>query len=224
MSALMIAVEYEHADIVSALLKVDGIDVNAVNRHGMSAFAYSVQNTNVEIVNALLDALLDAVDLNDINLGNTPPLIVATYNSNVEVVNTLLKIKGIDINVSNNDGYTAFTVPVWGNHEKIDYIRNLLTLSDNVNNANLLTLLEDNYILPPFPSNVIRLARNRSWKKYMNEESVIKSKELYTLAKNMFHYEIGLNEFCLSEDHNSSYNNTVILHARYATFSLKKIS
>ncbi|MBQ4875382.1 MAG: ankyrin repeat domain-containing protein [Rickettsiaceae bacterium H1] len=103
-TALMYAAREGHSDIAELLIEKHA-DVNAKDRSGRSPLWLAAHNGNEKIVEQLLqgNAYVNA----QTEEGSTP-LIQAAEKGHKGVVNLLLNAKGIDINVKDRNGKTAY--------------------------------------------------------------------------------------------------------------------
>ena len=119
-TALILAVEAEHAEIVAALIDVPGkdgaaVDLNVVDTGGMTPLMIATSKNHAQIVTMLLGARGKngaAVDLNMVNVHGNTALICAAYKGNAEIVRAQLGAPGkddvaVDLNVVNMEGNTA---------------------------------------------------------------------------------------------------------------------
>lgn len=108
-STALIAASYEGCiEVVRALLKQEGVDVNIRDNDGETALIWaSAKGTkgHLKVVTALLKH--DGVDVNIQNIGGWTALIDASYYGHVEVVRALLKHIDVRVNIHDNDGSTA---------------------------------------------------------------------------------------------------------------------
>ncbi|MDB5853426.1 MAG: ankyrin repeat-containing protein [Herminiimonas sp.] len=133
MSALMMAAEAGHIDIVNALLRRPGIKLDATNNEDNAALHLAAENNQPEIVECLLEAGAD-INLPSPTYCNSP-LMVATYYGQVAVVNALLKRPGIKVDAINKIGGTALHVALERNQPEI--MECLLKAGADVNLPNL---------------------------------------------------------------------------------------
>jgi predicted LPLAT superfamily acyltransferase len=85
-TALMLAADTDHLEIVQKLLDKAGIDVNAKSKRGCTALMYAAETGHLEIVRALLEKGADANAQDE--KGNTA-LMLADLMRNVEIVSLL---------------------------------------------------------------------------------------------------------------------------------------
>jgi ankyrin repeat domain-containing protein 17 len=96
MTALMHASQYNHVEVVQALL-ASGADVNAKTSYGNSALTFACAHGFLEIVQTLL---ANGADVND---PREPPLQAAAGNGHLEVVRALLA-KSAEVNAKDSVG------------------------------------------------------------------------------------------------------------------------
>lgn len=100
------AVWNNEAEVVGALLKINTIDINAINDQGDSALVLACMQNNLRIaqqlINADADMLLKRLDGNSV-------LHYSTGRGNKEIAKLLVE-KGMDINNKNNEGETPLIV------------------------------------------------------------------------------------------------------------------
>ena len=97
-TALMLAAENGHAEIVSALLlSRDEINVNAVTPNGSTALMIAAKNGHAETVSALLLSR-DEINVNAVTSDGSTALIFAAEKGRTEIVSALLSRDGIDVN------------------------------------------------------------------------------------------------------------------------------
>lgn len=105
-SALAVASGEGHAEVVRALLAVDGVDVNHTTTHGWTALMLACDNGHAEVVRALL--AVAGIDVNHVTPGGSSALKRAAANWHVGCVRALVGAKGIDLNLASEiDGHTA---------------------------------------------------------------------------------------------------------------------
>jgi len=130
MTALMMASENGHKDVVEILLKEEGINVNLWNNEGETALILASEYGHTEIVKMLLNAgaHVNMVEENDENMMDMDEdedqdaktaLMMASEFGHTEIVKILLKA-GADVNAVANDGYdTAFNLANKRGHDNI---------------------------------------------------------------------------------------------------------
>ena len=101
------AVDKDHKEIVSMLLKVEGIDVNQAWDNGQTPLYRAAEKGHKEIVSILLK--VEGIDVNQAEEHGETPLWIAVNKGHKEIVSMLLKVEGIDVNQADNDGVT----PLW---------------------------------------------------------------------------------------------------------------
>ena len=103
-TALMWACAEKHADVAIALLKVDGIRVDLVKKHGNTVLQCASHHGMLEVVEKLIEKNAD-VNIQDED-GDTA-LITACENKHADVAIALLEHPYIKVNLANNKGETA---------------------------------------------------------------------------------------------------------------------
>ncbi|KAG5999230.1 hypothetical protein E4U43_002197 [Claviceps pusilla] len=103
-SALLIATKRRHCPAVEALL-CHGANHSTTDRHGRTALHLACENGDMDIANLLLAR---GADHTLRNKRGWSPLHVAARNNRSELVELLLGIPGIDINMQDHNGRTAF--------------------------------------------------------------------------------------------------------------------
>ncbi|MDR3478369.1 MAG: ankyrin repeat domain-containing protein [Gammaproteobacteria bacterium] len=120
-TALISAIEKGHARIVTALLSVPGIEINAASHWG-SALAWAATFGSVPIVTAFLN--VPGIEINAADQYGDTALIHAAIKGHAPTVTALLSAPGINITKINNDGRTAEQEAVRkGNHDIAALIR-----------------------------------------------------------------------------------------------------
>lgn len=102
-TGLMIASKYGYIDIVKFLLE-NGANINHQNKRKQTALIYATIHNNQLIVEELLK---NHVNYNQKDINNSTALIYAVRNDNDIIVDLLLNCKYIDIDVVDNNNYTA---------------------------------------------------------------------------------------------------------------------
>ena len=120
--ALILAARYGHTEVVRELLKVPGIDVNAIDKNGVTALIGAAEQGHSETVSQLLK--VPGIDVNAKTETGRTALILASVYSRTIVVKELLKVPGIDVNTKDKDGYTALMFAAWRGHTEV--VRELL--------------------------------------------------------------------------------------------------
>jgi len=110
-------VDKGHQEILSMLLKVDGIDVNQVDKYGRTPFYLAARNGSKEIVSMLLE--VDSIDVNLAEKDGWTPLWIAAYEGHQDIVSKLLKVLDIDVNQAAKDGRTPLYVAASKGHKEI---------------------------------------------------------------------------------------------------------
>ena len=128
-SKLIEAASDGYIELVNALLKKPGINVNALDDDtGWSALVCASVNNHPEVVKALL--AVPGIDVDARDNGGMSAFIWAAGWGNTEIVKILLDFKpqdgqpGIDVNARNNDGDTALDIAtINGTEEIVELIR-----------------------------------------------------------------------------------------------------
>merc|ERR1712096_506691 len=85
-----------HLGVVTALLRMDSIDINHRDEDGDTALTIAANNGHVEVVTALLR--MDNININHASDSGATALFMACQNGHRDVVDDLLHAKGIDVN------------------------------------------------------------------------------------------------------------------------------
>ena len=101
-TALMIAAENGHADVVKELLE-KGANVNLENKQGFTALILAAQEGHTGVVTELLTK---GADVNKTNKRKMTALMLAAFEGHTGTVTKLLE-KGADVHLSDTDGFTA---------------------------------------------------------------------------------------------------------------------
>ena len=115
---LLEAAAQGQVDMVDALLKADGIQVNALNEDGNTALGLAAEGGHLDCVKRLLQH-------SQIEPNLATPLVKAAGAGHLEVVKILLDNVDIDINFPNTRGNVALTEAAYHGHAKI--VETLLT-------------------------------------------------------------------------------------------------
>ena len=117
-SALLMAVRGGDSEIVSILLKYEGIDVNAIDKNGQTALHVASSRKRPEVVKVLLAT--KKVNINAETHSHSTPIHYAAKIGNIENVSILLefgkKDEHFDIEKKNLAGETALSRAQRGNH------------------------------------------------------------------------------------------------------------
>ena len=103
-TALIIASQNGHADVVSLLLGKEGVDVNQATNDGRTPLYIASWKGHSEVVSMLLAK--QGVDVNQATYNGCTPLYIASHKGHSEVVSMLLAKEGIDVNQATNNGAT----------------------------------------------------------------------------------------------------------------------
>jgi ankyrin repeat protein len=104
--ALLYASEYGFTEIVSLLLGLEVIDINAQNEDGNTALLCASRNGYTEIASLLLKKKKININAQTPGLLDTP-LIIAARQGNIELVRLLLEYPNINVNQENKLGISA---------------------------------------------------------------------------------------------------------------------
>ncbi|KAI2490607.1 serine/threonine kinase [Fragilaria crotonensis] len=127
-TALYIASQNGHLEVVRELLQHDNVDVNLqCTDDGATALYMASQQGHLEVVRELLQH--DNVDVNLQCTSGATALYTAIQNGHVEVVRKLLQIDNVDVNIQSTDGTTALYIASQDGH--LEVVRELLQ-HDNV--------------------------------------------------------------------------------------------
>ena len=113
-TALMLACEGGHADIVHSLLSA-GANVNLQDNNGCTALMRASEHNHISIINMLLQANANP-HLKTSNGSNA--LMIASFHGNYEVAELMNSI-GVDYKYQRKDGWNAFMVACRNGHTQI---------------------------------------------------------------------------------------------------------
>lgn len=105
-TALIIAADFGHDNIVKYLLQLPRININAKNKDGWTALMKAADSDHENIIRLLLTA---GIDINAQNKEGNTAIIIATFWSHKTIV-TLLLYAGADPNIKNNENKTALDI------------------------------------------------------------------------------------------------------------------
>lgn len=117
-TVLVYAVSASDEKLVSILLE-QGADTDIKDATGMSALLVAAQRGHLEIINLLLSYRADP-EIADSNSGNTALLFAAEYG-HLEIVRRLFT-SGVDINHTNKQGQSAWSLARAAGHKDIAYL------------------------------------------------------------------------------------------------------
>lgn len=108
-----------HTEVVQALLKAPGIDINRMNSYEWTPLSVAILKCHTAIVHALIKA--PGIDINEEtnSRGYFNPLRSAIYKGHIEIVQALIKAPGIEINLADNNKWSPLHVAVSGGHTEI---------------------------------------------------------------------------------------------------------
>ena len=120
LTALHVAAENNHEDVVALLLQQPGIDVNVRDNDGRTALHCTAYNPRGSVAAILLQQ--PSVDVKAADNKGQTALHSAVDAADPEfkyVLRVLLDHPGLDVNVTDNDGWTALHVAVCNGHEDV---------------------------------------------------------------------------------------------------------
>lgn len=112
---IAIAAHNGHENILKALLKVPGINVNATNLKGSTALSFATQQGFENIIEILLQA--PGINVNVQNSNRVNVLMLACAKGYEHIVKLLLQAPGIDINARDIMGNTALIHAIFSNYD-----------------------------------------------------------------------------------------------------------
>jgi len=125
-TALMLASEYGHIEVVKSLL-ANGANINENGYFGETALILASENRRIEIVKYLL---ANGANINDKDNYGTTALISASQEGPIEIVKSLLA-NGANVNEKDKYGKTALiSASQWGH---IEIVKSLLANGANIN-------------------------------------------------------------------------------------------
>jgi ankyrin repeat protein len=117
-TALYMACEHGHVEIVKFLLQQKNIDINKTDIHNTSPLHIACRRGHTEIVRILLqDSRIININLPD--MADNTPLQYASFEGHTETVNILLNDQRIETNNADEQGMTAFYLACERNHENV---------------------------------------------------------------------------------------------------------
>lgn len=140
-SALMIASELGHLDIVKYLLTLQYLKVNLKTFDmGMTALHYACQSGHLEIVDELIGNY--DTDISDTESEGFTPLIIAVQENHLLIARSLL-MKGANVHIKDSYGKTALTYAT--ENANYDIVRELILYGakDDDNLTSLITGYEN---------------------------------------------------------------------------------
>lgn len=133
--ALFLACTNGHIDVVKQLLKIRGINVNAIDDNRETALHWACSKGHTEVVKELLK--VREIDINATDKYEETPLHLACTKGHIDVVKELLKVAEINVNAANKMGQTALH---WAYDKDPRIVKQLLKVPGiNVNVADRLT-------------------------------------------------------------------------------------
>jgi ankyrin repeat protein len=140
LTQLHIAVDNDFIKVVVLLLKA-GANPNIEDSYGNSPFLYAARNSNIEMMNLLIDT--GKLELNFLDNNKPSPLYFASYYGHNNIVDRLItgdhSGDKMDINHQDKNGYTQLHLAVKNGHLKV--IATLLKAGadPNITNVNKLS-------------------------------------------------------------------------------------
>ena len=104
-TALTVAAEHGHTDVVNALAGTHGANVDAANRDGWTALMYAAWQGHTAVVNAL--AGTHGANVDAVNRDGKTALMLAAEHGHTDIVNALAGTHGANVDAVNRDGWTA---------------------------------------------------------------------------------------------------------------------
>ena len=128
MTALCVACEFGHAEVVAVLLAANA-DANQARSDGVTPLVLACQEGHAEVAAALLaaNAEVDQVDSDGLT-----PLVLACQEGHTKVVATLLA-SNADVNLADSDGDTPLFTACWEGH--VEVVAALLAANADVERA-----------------------------------------------------------------------------------------
>ena len=116
-SALILAGEMGHQDIVRSLVEHPGVDVNMKDEDGYTGLIWAADNGHLEAVRAFLSH--QDIDVNAVDLDGHSALTWAADGAHTPIVSLLLDRSDLDVNVRDNDGFSPLICSVNQGHRKV---------------------------------------------------------------------------------------------------------
>lgn len=117
LTALILAAQKGHENVVKLLLQLPGININAQNRYGCTALIWAIREGYENIVKLLLQA--PGININTQNKDGKTALIDAAKYGHDDVVKLLLQVPEISINAQDQYHFTAYKLAKEENHQAI---------------------------------------------------------------------------------------------------------
>ncbi|TFK22139.1 hypothetical protein FA15DRAFT_714696 [Coprinopsis marcescibilis] len=128
-TALVMSASRGHLEVVHALLRFQGIDINASDLIDMTPLMHASANGHTAVVKALLNVNDCAVNASNV-LGQTA-LVEAVLADHTEIVRALLEVDGIDVDFADEEGCTALMHAC--EHGRVAITRALLDANADLN-------------------------------------------------------------------------------------------
>ncbi|EAU82468.2 ankyrin repeat domain-containing protein 52 [Coprinopsis cinerea okayama7 len=114
-TALPIAVEYNHEEVVESLLQLDGVQVNVAGTKGWTPLMWAVHKGNTKIVRQLLQH--PGIQVNLAGKQGRTVLLEAASNGDEPMVDLLLEAYDIQVNVLDAKGWSPLSKAAGNGHE-----------------------------------------------------------------------------------------------------------
>ena len=107
-----------HAEVVSFLLGVPGVDINRAKSTGATPLNVASQNGHARVIDLLLSA--PGIEVNRATKFGATPLFIASQNGHAAVVDLLLSARGIEVNCQiSTTGTTPLFVASYNGHAAV---------------------------------------------------------------------------------------------------------
>ena len=116
-SALILAGEKGHQDIVRSLVQHPGVEINMKDQDGYTGLIWAADNGHLEAVTEFLNHA--DIDVNAVDLDGHSALTWAADRSHTPIVSLLLDRSDLHVNVKDNDGYSPLICAVNQGHRKV---------------------------------------------------------------------------------------------------------
>ena len=117
-TALHLAADNGHVEIILDLLKNSRTDINAVSGSGATPLMLSVISQHIKAVQVLLEHGADVNAKDTVDVRGMTALMYAASKGSIDIVKLLLK-HGADASILTRNGLTALKLAEYRNHEKI---------------------------------------------------------------------------------------------------------
>lgn len=139
-TALMIAAQHGHLDVVRFLLELPGADINSVNSYGSTALMASAFHGHLDVVRLL--AQHPDMHVNQENRSGWTALMAAASNGHLNVITFLVDECGARAHLQDSHGWTALMVAVSSGYlEVASFLARLSSLAVQQRNHHGLTPL-----------------------------------------------------------------------------------